>query len=185
MQVSSIGSQTSRLVRVRPERPVRLIYQRPERNAGIKVSRFGIVALAGLLIWAGYLPTAAWAEKLSEAGNPVVPLLVNNVMVQAEVVATPDKLYLGLGGRNRLAPRSGMLFMMPRFEVQEFCMRGMRIPIDIIWIAGNQIIGFQEYLSPKDTGCFMSPAPANLVLEVPAGFVKSSGLKVGDRVERL
>jgi uncharacterized membrane protein (UPF0127 family) len=150
----------------------------------MKVCRFGILALAGWLILAGFLPAAAWADKLSEAGNPIMPVQLHNVVVQAEVVATPEKLYLGLGGRKRLAPGSGMLFVMPTFDVQEFCMRGMQFPIDIIWIAQDRIIGFQENLSPKDPGEFLSPAPANLVLEVPAGFVKSAGLKVGDRLER-
>ena len=64
-------------------------------------------------------------------------------------------------------------------------MRGMLIPIDIIWISQNRIIGFQQNLSPKNPGIFSSPAPADLVLEVPAGFVKSAGLRVGDRVESL
>ena len=92
---------------------------------------------------------------------------------------------MGLGGRRKLAKGSGMLFVMPTWEIQEFCMRGMLIPIDIIWISQNQIIGFHQNLSPKNTGNFFSPAPADLVLEVPAGFVKSADLQVGDRVERL
>ena len=96
-----------------------------------------------------------------------------------------DKLYVGLGGRRRLAPGTGMLFMMPSFEVQQFCMRGMLISIDIIWIAQDRIIGFHKNLSPKDPGTFTSPAPADVVLEVPAGFVASAGLRIGDRLQRL
>ncbi len=129
--------------------------------------------------------STAWAQKLSAAGNPIIQVLVDSTVVQAEVVSSPGKLFLGLGGRRYLAPGSGMLFLMPTLEVQEFCMRGMLIPIDIIWICHDRIIGFEQNLSPKDPGIFSSPAPADLVLEMPAGFVKSAGLRVGDRVESL
>jgi uncharacterized membrane protein (UPF0127 family) len=142
----------------------------------------GFMVTACLLLNYG---ATAWVQRISEAGNPIILILVNKTVVQAEVVSSPDKLFLGLGGRRYLAPGSGMLFIMPTLEVQEFCMRGMCIPIDIIWICQDRIIGFQQNLSPRDPGIFHSPAPADLVLEVPAGFVKSAGLRVGDRVGSL
>jgi len=145
----------------------------------------GALALAGWLLWFEFFPSVIWADKVSEAGNPIIPVQVNKTLIQAEVVSSVDKLCLGLGGRGQLAKGSGMLFIMPAWEIQEFCMRGMLIPIDIIWISQDRIIGFHQNLSPKNTGNFFSPAPADLVLEVPAGFVKSAGLQVGDRVERL
>jgi len=143
---------------------------------------FGRLVMAAWLL--GFWPTMAWADKMSEAGNPIVPVQFHTTVVQAEVVSSPDKLCLGLGGRRHLAPGTGMLFIMPALEVQEFCMRGMFIPIDIIWIARDRIIGFHQNLSPKDLGTFCSPGPADLVLEVPAGFVASVGLRVGDRLQR-
>ena len=143
------------------------------------------MALAGWLLLFKVFPTFLWAYKISEAGNPITWVQLNKTIVKAEVVSTPDKLCLGLGGRRQLAAGHGMLFVMPTWDIQEFCMHGMLIPIDIIWISQNRIIGFHQNLSPKDSGNFLSPAPANLVLEVPAGFVKSAGLQVGDKVERL
>lgn len=144
------------------------------------------LVLAGwLLTLSGFLPTTVWAQKTSVAGNPIIPLQLNGTLVQAEVVSSLDKIYLGLGGRRHLAPGNGMLFVMPVLAVQEFCMRGMLIPIDIIWIAQDRIIGFHQNLSPQDPGIFTSPAPADLVLEMPAGFVASAGLKIGDRLQRL
>jgi uncharacterized membrane protein (UPF0127 family) len=61
----------------------------------------------------------------------------------------------------------------------------MLIPIDIIWIAKDRIIGFHKNLSPKAPGIFTSPAPADVVLEMPAGFVASAGLRIGDQLQRL
>jgi uncharacterized membrane protein (UPF0127 family) len=138
-----------------------------------------------LLVWLSCGSTSAWAGNLSAADNPIISLRLNKTVVRAEVVFTPEKLYLGLGGRQQLPPGSGMLFIMPNLEVQEFCMRGMLIPIDIIWLAQDRVIGFHQNLSPKDSGYFKSPGPADLVLEVPAGFVASAGLRIGDRLQRL
>jgi uncharacterized protein len=143
---------------------------------------FTLVLLLGLLV--GQM-TPARAQDMSAAGNPIIFLRLNKTVVQAEVVSTPEKLQLGLGGRKSLAPESGMLFILPDHDFQEFWMQGMLIPIDIIWVSQEKIIGFNQNLSPKDSGTFRSPAPVDMVLEVPAGFVKAAGLKVGDRVERL
>jgi uncharacterized membrane protein (UPF0127 family) len=145
--------------------------------------KYGALALAGWLLFCEVLPSTVRAAGISEAGNPIIPVQVNKTIVQAEVVSSPDKLLLGLGGRRQLARGTGMLFIMPTLEVQEFCMRGMLIPLDIIWISRDRVVGFHENLAPTDQGLFLSPGPADLVLEVPAGFVKSAGLRAGDRVE--
>ena len=130
-------------------------------------------------------PGMASAERLpapAAAANPTVEVRLGQTVVRAEVVATPEKLYQGLSGRRRLPWGTGMLFVLPRREVQEFCMRGMLIPIDIIWIDGQRVIGFHENLQPQDQGTFASPGPADLALEVPAGFVARTGLRIGAAV---
>jgi hypothetical protein len=144
----------------------------------------GTVLAVWLFMLSIFVSTESWAQKVSEAGNPIIPVHINETVIQAEVVASMNKIYLGLGGRRQLAPGSGMLFIMPALAVQEFCMRGMLIPIDIIWIAQGRIIGFHQKVSPKNPGNFTSPEPADLVLEAPAGFVAANGLKIGDRLRR-
>lgn len=144
-----------------------------------------LACLAGLLLLIGGQSLAAASPpRLSGAGNPIVTVRFETTVIQAEVVASPEKLYLGLGGRQQLAPGTGMLFILPRLEVQHFCMRGMLIPIDIIWLAQGRVTGFDQNISPDDASTFSSPGPADMVLEVPAGFVASAGLQVGDRLQR-
>lgn len=148
---------------------------------------FGIpcrAALLALLVLgscglAGRLPAGA---EFSPAGNPVVVLEVGHQTVRAEVVSTPERLFLGLGGRTELPWGQGMLFLLPQAGIQQFCMRGMLIPIDIIWIYRQRIIGFALDLQPGDPGVFTSPGPADQVLEVPAGYVRTNGLRIGDPV---
>jgi uncharacterized membrane protein (UPF0127 family) len=134
-----------------------------------------------VLLWLG--PGLAAEEKLSEYGNPMVWVTLGQTGVKAEVVHSPGKIYLGLGYRQELPEGRGMLFLMPRKEPQNFCMRGMKFPIDIIWIAGGKIVGLEKNVSPKFTGTLCSPEPVNYILEVPGGFCDRNGLQVGDPVK--
>ncbi|AEB10104.1 DUF192 domain-containing protein [Desulfobacca acetoxidans] len=139
------------------------------------------VLVAVLLTWFWSAPISA--QRLSAAGNPLELVRLNRVVVEAEVVSSLDKIYLGLGGRRHLKAGTGMLFLMPAMAWQQFCMRGMLIPIDIIWIATDRVVGWHSNLSPQDQGTFTSPGPVNYVLEVPAGFVAQAGIRIGDRVQ--
>lgn len=130
----------------------------------------------------GLLPGTAAGEKLFEDGNPLVQVMVGQAAVQAEVVKTPEKLFLGLGYRQKLPEGRGMLFFMPGVETQNFCMRGMKFAIDIIWIVGGKIAGLEKNVSPQFPGSLCSPQPVNYVLEVPGGFCDRNGIKVGDAV---
>ncbi len=121
-------------------------------------------------------------QKISEYGNPLVRLAVRDVPLVVEVVSTPEKLYLGLSHRPGLPEGRGMLFLMGSLDRHVFCMRDMHFPIDIIWIADGRVAGVHENLSPRDPGGFQAPTPVSWVLEVPAGFARRHGIKVGDPV---
>src|SRR4030042_5013241 len=107
-----------------------------------------ILWLLLLCLWPGLLA----GVEVSEYGNPFAWVTVGQVGVKAEVVRSPGKLYLGLGHRRELPEGRGMLFIMPRMEVQNFCMRGMQFPIDIIWITKGKVVGMEKNVSPKFAG---------------------------------
>jgi hypothetical protein len=90
-----------------------------------------ILGLAGLV----------GGQGVSAQGNPWVRIRVGKVTVQAEAVRTPERIYLGLSYRSKLPEGRGMLFFMPTREVQIFCMRGMRLPLDLIWISDGRVTG--------------------------------------------
>jgi hypothetical protein len=142
-----------------------------------------ILAALCLLLLLCLGPGMAAGEKLSEYGNPFVWVTVGQTGVKAEVVHAPGKVYLGLGYRQELPEGRGMLFLMPRLEPQNFCMRGMKFPIDIIWIVRGKIVGLEKNVSPRFPGNLCSPEPVNCVLEVPGGFCDRSGIKVGNPVK--
>ena len=124
----------------------------------------------------------AGGQEVSEQGNPWVRVSLGKVTVQAEAVRTPERLYLGLSNRSELPEGRGMLFFMPVKEVQSFCMRGMRLPLDFIWISEGRVAGLTRNVPATFPGELISPAPVTHVLEVPGGFADRHGIKTGDRV---
>jgi uncharacterized protein len=143
--------------------------------------------VAGLLLAALAGPGAgagpAGQQAVSEHGNPWVTVTLGKVTVKAEAVRTPERLYLGLSGREELPEGRGMLFFMPAKEVQTFCMRGMRLPLDLIWISGGRVAGITRDVPRTFPGNLTSPEPVSQVLEVPAGFADRHGIKAGDPVD--
>jgi len=136
--------------------------------------------MAGLLLAA--LAGPAGGQEVSEQGNPWVRVTVGKVTVQAEAVRTPERLYLGLSYRKELPEGRGMLFFMPETEVQTFCMRGMRLALDFIWIRDGRVAGITPNVPASFPGDVLSPAPASQVLEVPGGFAERHSIKTGDPV---
>jgi uncharacterized membrane protein (UPF0127 family) len=136
------------------------------------------VALAVLLGLAGSVA----GQDVSEQGNPWLWVTIGKVKVKAEAVSTPERLYQGLSYRRELPEGRGMLFFMPEVEVQIFCMRGMHIPLDLIWIVDGRVAGLTRNVPPTFSGNLPSPTPVNYVLEVPGGFADRYGIKEGDRV---
>lgn len=112
---------------------------------------------------------------------------INDAVVRAEVVMTPDLMKKGLSGRPSLAQDEGMLFVYPEAGEYSFWMHGMLFPIDIIWILDNQVIGVSHDLQPVPAGgepvLYSSPGPANRVLEVNAGFTQKHYIEAGDEVQ--
>ena len=101
-----------------------------------------------------------------------------------EVADTPALKAQGLSGRDSLAVNRAMLFPFDRPGIYPFWMKGMKFSIDIIWIRGNKIIGFAESakFGSLVPAIYYPPSEIDAVLEVAAGTIQKSGLKVGDLV---
>ena len=142
------------------------------------------LGLGGVLL-AAVLGVAGWAgaQGVSEQGNPWVWVSLGTVKVKAEAVRTPERLFQGLSYRRELAEGRGMLFFMPEIAEQTFCMRGMRFPLDLVWIVDGRVAGITRNVPSTFPGNLASPTPVNYVLEVPGGFTGRYGIKVGDRVK--
>jgi len=87
----------------------------------------------------------------------------------------------GLMGRTSLAEGQGMLFDMRTNAIHRFWMKGVLMPLDIVFIYGGVITGIIESAPAGDeTGRFGS---GRYVLEVAGGWCRKRGVRVGQRVE--
>jgi uncharacterized membrane protein (UPF0127 family) len=88
----------------------------------------------------------------------------------------------GLSGKEN--PTS-MLFLFENKRIVPIWMKDMSFPIDIIWIDGQTIVGFETEVpieNPPVT-IYRSTVQVDRVLEVPAGFTKEHNLAVGNQLD--
>jgi len=111
---------------------------------------------------------------------------INNTTIYLEIADTNEKRSLGLGGRDSLLQDYGMLFVFPKKDLYVFWMKGMRFPLDMIWISDNKIVDITKSAPVVKSGelpRYTSKAPANYVLEVNAGFTDEHNIKIGDTIK--
>ena len=107
-----------------------------------------------------------------------------------DVADTYERRSLGLGGRDGMAREVGMWFDMGGTGSATFWMRGMRFPIDIVWISGGYVVtGVAERLPFPEPGTpdsalplYPSGVPIRYVLEINAGLAEEMGIGEGSVV---
>lgn len=112
-------------------------------------------------------------------------LIIGNTEILVEIADTPEKMKKGLSGRIFLPEKQGMLFVFAEPDYYEFWMKGMKFPLDFIWILGDEIVEITENVKPEDYQPPKTLRPKekiDKVLEVNAGFVKKFNIKIGDKI---
>jgi len=108
---------------------------------------------------------------------------IGTTIFTVELAVTSAEKERGLGYRNDLDPVHGMLFPYDHSEKYSFWMKGMRFPIDILWIRDGKIVDISKNVPVATTSTLpiYSPRePANQVLELTAGTSDRNGIKIGD-----
>ena len=111
---------------------------------------------------------------------------IKGTCVEAEIADTPQTREQGLMFRKELVDNQGMLFIFEVEDIYSFWMKNMQIPLDIIWINGDNIIVDIKAKVPPCTDICDSLTPANkakYVLEVSSGFCERHSINIGDRVD--
>jgi uncharacterized membrane protein (UPF0127 family) len=156
------------------------------RVVAIVVVLFALSGVAGL---AQRQPVPVWREPLPPA-RTTAEIVVGETTVPVELAIKGDEQSLGLGYRNGLDADSGMLFVFETPSPRSFWMMGMRFCLDIVWIAGDEIVGAAESVCPPAPGTeagdyptYPSNVPVTHVLEVNAGWLASHGYGAGTPVD--
>ncbi len=124
------------------------------------------------------------------AGPPLMPktrlVRIGSVPVIVDMAVADDEKRKGLSGREKMPQSRGMLFMFQKPGYYAFWMKGMRFPIDIIWISNDlRVVGVTENLpaprniSSKPATVF-PPEPIKYALEVNAGWAGKHYIEKGD-----
>lgn len=114
---------------------------------------------------------------------------INNQIIVVDVARDPKARERGLSGRSSLGVNEGMLFIFEEAGRHPFWMRGMRIPVDIVWIRQNRIVGFEENVPPEvgvpdsELTLYYPPLAVEKVLELAAGRAKLLRAAIGDEVK--
>jgi len=144
------------------------------------------VIFLALLIYTGKIqsiPFLPGPVRLTEA-------VINDTNFKVEVADTQAKRSRGLGGRESLASDSGMLFIFQKVDKYPFWMKGLKFPLDFIWIKDDKVVDILQNIPQPQPGqkdeelsIYTSTVPIDKVLEVNAGTVERLDIKVGDIVK--
>ncbi|PIU42642.1 MAG: hypothetical protein CO034_01020 [Parcubacteria group bacterium CG_4_9_14_0_2_um_filter_35_11] len=119
------------------------------------------------------------------SGSSLKSIKINDIEILVEIADTPEKRAKGLSDRQSLPENQGMLFLFDKPDFHSFWMKDTLIPLDFIWIRDDKVVGITQNIKPEgyQPPHVLTPEEKiNAVLEVNAGFVKKSNLKVGDKI---
>jgi len=100
------------------------------------------------------------------------------------VFKTPRQIQKGLMFLKNILKKAGALFCMPQTKIHKFWMKNTYVSLDLIFLDENyRVVGFVEYSKPLDLSLLYVNYPSRYVIEIRAGFVNETNLKVGDIVK--
>lgn len=154
-----------------------------------------LIAVFLFIGFVGLLNQGKFNKYLNLASPSASPTLksikIENLTINVEVADTPEERSTGLSNRQSLKSDSGMVFIFPKDSRPTFWMKDTNIPLDIIWINDNKIVGIHENvpteIGKKDSELkrYTPTSVVDYVLEVNAGFSDTNKIKVGQSLSGL
>lgn len=160
----------------------------PSRKTVTRVQPRPWLVLAVLAAAGGLVVFCLWLGSGERLASPsaMMKVRINGVTLQLETARTPAELRQGLGGRDALDRGAGMLFVMPGRDIFPFWMKGMRFPLDIVWLDRGRVVDVATLQPPGADGAIPRYEPAvkaDRVLELNAGTARDLGLTVGSKLD--
>jgi len=122
--------------------------------------------------------------KLKKLLFPSPPqITIGDSTITVEISRTESARQKGLSGRDNLPENTGMLFIFDQPAIHKFWMKDMKFALDFIWINNYRIVELTSNIPPVPPENTLTPKqPIDQVLEVPAGFIQTNNIKVGDSI---
>lgn len=160
-----------------------------------RLSRLLIIVSAALVL--GLCLVGGWhwwqTGRLDKTTYTHARLTVDQQTFTVRVADSPAKQTKGLAGTTSLAENEGMYFPLDPSTSHAFWMKGMVIPIDIIWIKQGIVVGVNANVphpsiteSENNLPIYNQPVEqVDGVLEIKSGRAEELQIKVGSQVEPL
>ncbi|MDO8594800.1 MAG: DUF192 domain-containing protein [bacterium] len=137
-----------------------------------------LIILGALILFrTGTRPEVVPEQK---KGNITI-LLPTGGKIFVEIADTDEARELGLGNRDSIGDSEGMLFVFEAPDFHGIWMKGMRFPLDIVWLdEGLRVVAMKENVT-VDTypQSFFPKERASSVLELKAGTATKDEITVG------
>ena len=119
-------------------------------------------------------------------GPRTMLVMLDEEPLNVYVADTLKNTYVGLGGRDDLGEKDGMMFLFDFPGRHGIVMRDMQFPIDIIWLYEGTVVDMVP-AAPIEPGVpeyalttYYPRTDATMVIELSAGWAAEHDLKIGD-----
>lgn len=151
----------------------------------MKISKFMVIGI--LLLLAAILIYFKFIRINPNTKFEKTDIVIKNETYSLEIAKSIQQLSLGLGKREILCQKCGMIFIFSFEGTLPFWMKDTLIPLDIIWInSQNQVVSIQTApVEPNNSNLkqYKNNQPAKYVIELNAGVADKIGLKIGDTIQ--
>ncbi|MFA6170175.1 MAG: DUF192 domain-containing protein [Candidatus Margulisiibacteriota bacterium] len=140
--------------------------------------------LTGLVLWGVLVPFQPQAPVFQNKTAIVARIGNNNYKL--EIADSMSKRGRGLSWRKSLPTDQGMLFLFDQPGQYHFVMDGMRFPLDFIWLNDGTVVDLKDNVPPLKANQpsinLTAKNKFDQAIELNAGEIEKSGLKIGNRV---
>jgi len=149
------------------------------------------IVVVGLLVKKSASPGLTNFFAPQPGAIPVKTITIDATQIDVQIADTAEKRVAGLSGVASLKENGGMLFVFDTKGITPlFWMKGMLIPLDLIWIGEGVIVKIDKNIpipapdtADNNLQTYSPGSPIDYVLEVNAGFSDKNKINVGDSVD--
>lgn len=161
--------------------------------------RYRLVLVGAVVLLSLALGLAISRKHNQQESNKYVTIQIGRKVYRLEIAATAEAWRQGLSNRRQLPANAGMLFRFDQPVLERFWMQGMQFPLDFIWLKDDVVVQIAENILPpcensskwalslnskpvctKNVTILEPDQFFDKVIELNAGEIKQSGIKIGD-----